>query len=286
MSRLGVNKTYKLFIGGAFPRSESGRTFPVEQPDGTLVAHACLASRKDLRDAVSAARKAQSGWAGRTAYNRAQILYRIAEVMETRSDEFVDELDRVGVTQARAQVDAAIDRWVWYAGWADKYTQILGGANPVAGPYFNLSVLEPTGVVGVAADDTNPLVALVSRLAPVLVSGNTAIVIAPESAPLVGITLAETLATSDVPGGVVNILTGSRDELVPWLADHADVNAVDLSGCSTGLAATAREKAAATVTRTVTATTAERDWFSADAESPYLIEAFCETKTVWHPIGR
>ncbi|MCP5029900.1 MAG: aldehyde dehydrogenase family protein, partial [Actinomycetia bacterium] len=170
MSRIGVNKTYKLFIGGAFPRSESGRTFPVNQPDGTLIAHACQASRKDVRDAVSAARKAQESWAGRTAYNRGQILYRIAEVMETRSDEFVAELERVGVSAAQAQVRVAIDRWVWYAGWADKYTQVLGGANPVAGPYFNFSVLEPMGVVGIAAADSSPLVALVSRLAPALVS--------------------------------------------------------------------------------------------------------------------
>lgn len=286
MSRLGVNKTYKLFIGGAFPRSESGRTFAVTKPDGTLAAHACLASRKDVRDAVAAARKAQGSWAARTAYNRGQILYRVAEVMETRSDEFVEELERVGVAQARDQVGVAIDRWVWYAGWADKYTQVLGGANPVAGPYFNFSVLEPMGVVGIVADDANPLAALVSRLAPALVSGNTAVVLAPESAPLVGITLAEALATSDVPGGVVNILTGSRQELVPWLADHGEVNAVDLTGCGPDLAAVAREKGAATVTRTVSASEAERHWLSAEAESPYLIEAFCETKTVWHPIGR
>ncbi len=285
-SRLGVNKTYKLFIGGAFPRSESGRTYPVESTGGELIAHACQASRKDVRDAVAAARKAQAGWAGRTAYNRTQILYRIAEVMETRHGEFVAELEAVGSTSATAQVDAAIDRWVWYAGWADKFTQVLGGANPVAGPYFNFSVLEPMGVVGVAADDDQPLLALVSRLAPALVSGNTAVVLAPESAPLVGITLAEALATSDVPGGVVNILTGFREELVPWLADHADVNAVDVSGCSDEVAAVARERGSATVTRVVNASPAERDWTADSAESPYVIEAFCETKTVWHPIGR
>lgn len=285
MTRLGVNKTYKLFIGGAFPRSESGRTFPVTRPDGDLIAHACLASRKDLRDAVSAARKAQDGWAARTAYNRGQILYRVAEVMETRQGELIAELARAGQPQPEQETTAAIDRWVWYAGWCDKYTQVLGGANPVAGPYFNFSVLEPSGVAGLAIDDSMPLLALTSRLAPALVAGNTAVVVAAQAAPLVAITLAEILATSDVPGGVVNILTGRREELVPWLADHAEVNTVDLTGCDQAQRREAKHKAASTVTRTVVAEF-DDDWLSPAAQSPYEIEAFCEVKTVWHPAGR
>lgn len=286
--RLDVRKTYKLYIGGQFPRSESGRTFAVHGPDGTLLAHAAKASRKDLRDAVGAARGAQAGWAGRTAYNRAQILYRIGEIIEGRAGQFVAELTAAGATAAaaRREVAATIDRWVWYAGWADKFTQVLGAANPVAGPYFNFSVLEPCGVVGVVAPDEAPLLALVSRLAPALTAGNTAVAVVSETAPLVAITLAEALATSDVPGGVVNLLTGSRAELVPWLADHADVNAVDLTGCDDTLAASAAAAAAATVTRVVRATAAERRWSTAAAQHPYLIEQVCEVKTVWHPVGR
>lgn len=285
---LPIQKTYKLYIGGAFPRTESGRTFPVTGADGAVVAHACLASRKDVRDAVVAARKAQAGWAGRTAYNRAQILYRIAEVMEGRRDQFVAELVATGASapDAAAEVRASIDRWVWYAGWADKFGQVLGGGNPVAGPYFNLSVLEPSGVVGVVCPDDAPLLGLVSRTAPAVVSGNAAVVVVSETSPLVAVTLAEALATSDLPGGVVNILTGRRAELVPWLADHADVNAVDLTGCDAEGRVDAARRAASTVTRVVWATDAEQDWASPAAQHPYLIEAFCETKTVWHPIGR
>ncbi|WP_420639859.1 aldehyde dehydrogenase family protein [Candidatus Poriferisocius sp.] len=288
--RLGVNKTFKQYIGGAFERSESGRSYPVYGADGALLAHAVQGSRKDIRAAVGSARAAQPGWAGRTAYNRGQILYRIAEVMESRRAEFCAELSRSGngatAQDAEAETAAAIDRWVWYAGWADKYVSVLGGANPVAGPYFNLSVPEPTGVVGVVGPDDHPLLGLVSRLAPVIVAGNTAVVVASEHRPLVAVTLAETLALSDVPAGVVNICTGHRLEMVLPLADHADVNGLDLTGCDAELAADAQRRAAATITRVAVATEAERRWFSADAQSPYLIDAFCETKTVWHPKGR
>ena len=289
-SRVVVNKTYKQFIGGAFERSESGRSYPVVGAGGRLLAHAVQGSRKDVRDAVAAARSAQGGWAGRTAYNRGQILYRVAEVMESRRAEFCAEVLRAGdggdEAAAADEVAAAIDRWVWYAGWADKFATVLGGANPVAGPYFNLSVPEPTGVVGVVAADEPPLLPLVSRLAPVIVSGNTAVVLASERCPLVAVTLAETLALSDVPSGVVNIITGRRDELVPPLAGHVAVDALDLTGCAPELAAEGARQAAATITRVVTASEAEQQWGEEAAQSPYLIDAFCETKTVWHPKGR
>ncbi len=289
-SRLSVKKTYKQFIGGAFERSESGRSYPVVGVEDRLLAHAVQGSRKDVRDAVAAARSAQQGWAGRTAYNRGQILYRVAEVMESRRDEFCAEVLRAGDGQTEAaaaeETAASIDRWVWYAGWADKFATVLGGANPVAGPYFNLSVPEPTGVVGIVAPDEPPLLPLVSRLAPVIVSGNTAVALASERCPLVAITLAETLALSDVPGGVVNIITGRRDELVPPLADHVAVDALDLTGCDAEGATDAARQAAATITRVVSASAAERQWADEGAQSPYLIDAFCETKTVWHPKGR
>ena len=282
--RLSVKKTYKQYIGGAFERSESGRSYPVAGSGGQLLAHAVQGSRKDVRDAVAAARSAQGGWAGRTAYNRGQILYRVAEVMESRRDEFCYEVNRAGSGQTEAA--AAIDRWVWYAGWADKFATVLGGANPVAGPYFNLSVPEPSGVVGIVVPDEPPLIPLVSRLAPVIVSGNTAVVLASERCPLVAITLAETLALSDIPSGVVNILTGHRGELVPPLAGHVAVDALDLTGCDADLATDAARQAAATITRVVSASAAERQWAHEAAQSPYLIDAFCETKTVWHPKGR
>ena len=289
-SRLAVNKTYKQFIGGAFERSESGRSYPVVGADGQLLAHAVQGSRKDVRDAVAAARSAQGRWAGRTAYNRGQILYRVAEVMESRRAEFCAEVLRAGDSgteeAAADEVAAAIDRWVWYAGWADKFATVLGGANPVAGPYFNLSVPEPVGVAGIVAPDEPPLLPLVSRLAPVIVSGNTAVVLASEQCPLVAITLAETLALSDVPAGVVNIITGHRHELVPPLAAHVGVDSVDVTGCAPELAADAARQAAATITRVVRASDAERQWADESAQSPYLIDAFCETKTVWHPKGR
>jgi acyl-CoA reductase-like NAD-dependent aldehyde dehydrogenase len=262
--RLPVRKTYKLFVGGAFPRSESGRTYAAE---GQNVAHA---SRKDLRDAVRAARSALAGWAGLTAYNRGQVLYRVAEMLEARRAEFAELAD------GAAEVDAAVDRFVWYAGWADKLPQVLGSANPVAGPYFNFTVPEPTGVVGVLAPEEPPLLGLVTRLAPVLAGGNVAVVVASESRPLAAIELAEVLATSDVPGGVVNVLTGYRRELAPVLASHMDVNALDLAGADGG-AAELERLAAENVKRVVRG--------KPDVQSLWEIAAFLELKTVWHPIG-
>jgi acyl-CoA reductase-like NAD-dependent aldehyde dehydrogenase len=264
--RLSVRKTYKLYIGGAFPRSESGRTYLV---DGD---NAVLASRKDVRDAVSAARKAQRGWAGATAYNRGQVLYRVAEMIEARRAEFV----ALGVPES--EVDAAIDRWVWYAGWSDKLAQVYGGANPVAGPFFNLSAPEPTGVVGVVAPAS--FLGLVSVLAPAVVTGNTVVVLA--AAPQVAVTLAEVLATSDVPGGVVNILTGRVAEMAPWLASHDDVNALDLTGVDdAGLAADLERSAAGNLKRVVRPQ--PRDFAADPGLQP--MTALLETKTVWHPKG-
>jgi len=278
--RLDVQKTYKLFIGGAFPRSESGRTADVVAADGSFVANVAKASRKDLRDSVKSARGAQSGWAGRTAYNRGQILYRIAEVMEGRRSQFEDELVTCGasVSDAAAEVDDAIDTWVWYAGWCDKFQQVVGAVNPVAGSFFNFTVPEPTGVVGVVAPEQPSLSGLVARLAPVLVGGNTAVVIPSESAPLSSISLAETLATSDVPGGVVNILTGSKLELLPWLLGHMDVNAVDLTGAPADLDPDVVDLAVENVKRVVRRSVTD--------QCPEAITDFCEMKTVWHPIGR
>src|SRR3989440_3334206 len=232
-ARVDVRKTYKLFIGGAFPRSESGRSYPAAGPDGAVLAHVAMASRKDARDAVVAARKAVGGWAGATAYNRGQVLYRVAELLQGRAAQFTAEsVANEGVSRAEAElaVAEAIDRWVWYAGWPDKVAQVTGAANPVAGPYFNFSVPEPTGVVAVLAPGAPGLLGLVSVLAPVIATGNTAVVVASEAAPLPAVTLAEVLATSDVPGGVVNILTGRQAELAPVLAAHMDVNAIDLTG--------------------------------------------------------
>jgi acyl-CoA reductase-like NAD-dependent aldehyde dehydrogenase len=286
VSRLDVRKTYKLYVGGAFPRSESGRSYPVLDQDGELLAHAVLGSRKDVRDAVKAARSAQAGWAGRTGYNRGQILYRVAEVMESRRAEFVDEVARTGLDDPEGEVDAAIDRWVWYAGWGDKLPSVLGGANAVAGPYFNFTVPEPMGVVGLIAPDDAPLLGLVSRLAPIVVGANSVVALASERWPLPAITLAEALATSDVPGGVINLLTGKRAELVPWFAGHRDVNAVDLTGVDDDDLVTEAERLAAeSVMRVVRATGPERDWRAATAESPYVIGGFMEHKTVWHPKG-
>jgi acyl-CoA reductase-like NAD-dependent aldehyde dehydrogenase len=261
MTRLPVKKTYKLFIGGAFPRSESGRTY---EADGQNVARA---SRKDVRDAVVAARRAAPAWAGMTAYNRGQVLYRIAEMVEARAAEFAD------LCTGRGEVEASIDRIVWYAGWTDKLAQVLGASNPVAGPYFNFTLPEPTGIVGVVAPPEPPLLGLVSRLAPVLAGGNVAVAVASERHPLAAIELAEAIATSDVPGGVVNILTGHAGELAPWLASHMDVNALDLPAPDTGL-----ERAAADSVKRV-------HHARADVQSPYEIAAFLELKTVWHPIG-
>jgi acyl-CoA reductase-like NAD-dependent aldehyde dehydrogenase len=264
VTRLPVRKTYKLFIGGDFPRSESGRTYEAQ---GQNVARA---SRKDVRDAVRAARSAAAKWSSMTAYNRGQVLYRIAEMMEARSGEFAD------LSSGRKEVEAAVDRWVWYAGWADKYAQLLGTSNPVAAPYFNFTIPEPTGVVGIVAPSEPPLDGLVARLAPVIVGGNAAVVLASESSPLAAIELAEALATADVPGGVVNILTGFRLELAPWLAGHMDVNALDVAGADGDLPELER-LAAENVKRVVRG--------RADRQSPYEIAAFLELKTVWHPIG-
>jgi len=264
MTRLPVRKTYKLFIGGGFPRSESGRTFEAE---GQNVARA---SRKDARDAVRAARAAFPTWSGMTGYNRGQVLYRLAEMMETRTT----DLERVST--GRAEVEQAIDRVVWYAGWADKLPQVLGSSNPVAGPYFNFTVPEPTGVVAVLAPAEPALDGLVSRLLPALVGGNAVVAVASEAHPLAAIELSEALATSDLPGGAVNILTGFRDELAPWLAGHMDVNAIDLTGAD-GTAAELEQLAAENVKRVVRS--------SVDVQSPWEIEAFMELKTVWHPIG-
>jgi acyl-CoA reductase-like NAD-dependent aldehyde dehydrogenase len=261
--RLPVKKTYKLYIGGAFPRSESGRSYEVEG------ANVALGSRKDVRDAVRAAREAYPKWAGMTAYNRGQVLYRVAEMMEGRAAQFVE------LAASKEEVSAAIDTWVWYAGWADKLAQVLGASNPVAGPYFNFTIPEPTGVVGVVAPEEPPLAGLVARLAPAIVGGNAAVVIASERRPLAAITLAEVLATSDVPGGTVNLLTGRKTELAPVLAGHMDVNAIDLSGVD-GDRAELERLAAENVKRVVR---------NGEGQSPWHAAAYLELKTVWHPIG-
>ncbi|OJX74902.1 aldehyde dehydrogenase family protein [Leifsonia sp. 71-9] len=281
MSRLAVPKTYKLYIGGKFPRSESGRTYEVLSASGAFLANAAQGSRKDARDAVVAARAAVSGWAGATAYNRGQVLYRIAELMEGRRAQFVDEIQNaegVSAAVAGAQVDEAIDRWVWYAGWADKFTQVVGNANPVAGPYFNISVPEPTGVVAVIAPQDSSLLGFVSAVAPALVAGNTVVVVASERFPLSAISLSEVLATSDVPGGVVNILTGSPAEIAPWLASHADVNALDLVGAGALEWVDLQISAAETLKRVL----APENGPDAAAPSLDRIAFFTETKTVWH----
>jgi acyl-CoA reductase-like NAD-dependent aldehyde dehydrogenase len=263
VSRLPVRKTYKLYLGGAFPRSESGRTYEAE---GANVARA---SKKDLRDAVRAAREAFPKWAGMTAYNRGQVLYRVAEMMEGRKAQFAE------LVSGEAEVDAAIDSWVWYAGWADKLAQVLGSSNPVAGPYFNFTIPEPTGVVGVVAPEEPPLAGLVLRLAPAIVGGNAVVLVASERRPLAAITLAEVLATSDVPGGVVNVLTGRKSELSPVLAAHMDVNAVDLAGAEGDMKELER----------IAAENVKRVVHNGDGQSPWHAAAFLELKTVWHPIG-
>jgi acyl-CoA reductase-like NAD-dependent aldehyde dehydrogenase len=288
--RLEVRKTYKLYLGGKFPRTESGRSYLVSEAKGKPWANACRASRKDVRDAVVAARKAFPGWAGATAYNRGQILYRVAEMLEGRREQFVDEVERAeGAThrQAGDAVAKAVDRWVWYAGWADKLAQVFGSANPVAGPYFNFSVPEPTGVVGLVAPADSSLLGLVSRLAPIIVSGNTAVVLASEKRPLPAITLAEVLATSDLPGGVVNVLTGFTTELIGPLAAHMDVDALDLAGLDLALYKDAELAAAANVKRvTAPLRLSARGWLDdARGQDPYWIAAFLEIKTVWHPVG-
>ena len=282
-ARVPVKRTAKLYIGGDFPRSESGRSYEVSSHDGRLLAWAARASRKDLRDAVKAARSAQPGWAGKTAYNRGQILYRVAELMEGRRAQFESELADAGAADPARGVDAAIDRWVWYAGWADKIAQVLGGTNPVAGPYFNFTIPEATGVVGIVAPQDQSLLGFVSRLAPAIVSGNTAVVIASEGAPLPAVSLTEVLATSDVPGGVVNVLTGLTRELVPWLAGHMDVNAMDVTGVPDDMLTQVEQLATENMKRIHRAPDA--DPFDAASQSPYEVTALMEMKTVWHPIG-
>jgi acyl-CoA reductase-like NAD-dependent aldehyde dehydrogenase len=317
--RLAVAKTYKLYLGGAFPRSESGRSYQVSDAHGGFLANAALASRKDARDAVTAARKAFGGWSGATAYNRGQVLYRVAEVMEGRRNQFVDEVsaaEGLSGDEAGRIVDTAIDRWVWYAGWTDKLAQVAGAANPVAGPYFNLSLPEPSGVVAVLAPQASSLLGLVSVIAPVIVPGNTCVVLASSERPLPAVTLGEVLATSDLPGGVVNVLTGRMAELAPWLASHEDVDGLDLTGAaSTGAASSSaatteaattgasstgvdwaelEAAAASSLTRVLRPAgtgpssaangSAEPDWTRPPA-GPRRILTFCETKTVWHPKG-
>jgi acyl-CoA reductase-like NAD-dependent aldehyde dehydrogenase len=285
--RIDVRKTYKLFVGGAFPRSESGRSYEVADSKGAFVANAAMASRKDARDAVTAARKAFPGWSAATAYNRGQVLYRVAELLEGRRSQFVDEValgEGVSRSKAEGVVDAAVDRWVWYAGWSDKVAQVAGSANQVAGPYFDFSLPEPTGVVAVLAPQDSSLLGLVSVVAPAIVTGNTVVVLASEQRPLPAVTLSEVLATSDVPGGVVNVLTGRPAEVAPWLASHMDVNAIDLVGAADGDVVDLQVAAADNLKRVVRVDRViATDW----AATPDLtrLRAFLETKTVWHPIG-
>ncbi len=282
--RVAVRKTYKLYVGGAFPRSESGRSYPVTSAKDELLAHAAQASRKDVRDAVVAARKAFGGWSRATAYNRGQILYRVAEMLEGRRAQFADEVAAAEGGSAKAAlalVDEAIDRWVYYAGWTDKFAQVTGATNPVAGPYFTFSLPEPTGVVAVIAPQDSSLLGLVSVVAPVIATGNTAVVVASEPRPLPAVSLSEVLATSDLPGGVVNLLTGRTAELAPWLAAHRDVNAIDLTGAAESERAALEIAAADNVKRVFV----PRSTAWADDPGTTRLTAFVETKTVWHPIG-
>jgi len=277
--RIDVKKTYKLFIGGAFPRTESGRTYEVKNSRGVFIANPCLASRKDLKDAVVAARAAHSGWAHATAYNRGQILYRIAEMLEGRRDQFVAEISELtGVTPKKAQdeVEASIDLLVWYAGWTDKISALDGATNPVAGPYFNFTIPESLGVVGFIAPKKSALLGFVAGIAPIITSGNTVIALASESAPLPAMSLAEVIATSDVPAGVVNILTGKSAELAPWFASHMDIDGLDISGLEAKLVAEIKKAGAQNL---------KRIHSFKEIYSPGRILAFMESKTVWHPIG-
>ena len=276
--RLDIKKTYKLFIGGQFPRSESGRSYEITSPRGEFLANAAQASRKDLRDSVVAARSAFSNWSSATAFNRGQILYRIAEIMEGRRDQFIAEIaacEGVTLKKSSEQVDAAIDLWVWYAGWCDKYTSIAGSQNPIAGPFYNFTTPEPLGVVGAIADQKSSLIGLVHAIAPIITSGNCAVVIAHERAPLSAITLGEVFATSDLHAGVVNLLTGKVSELSPWLAAHMDVDGIDLSGVARKNIGELQNIAAENLKRC----------HSFSGESLERILAFTESKTVWHPIG-
>ncbi|GGO35174.1 aldehyde dehydrogenase family protein [Streptomyces lasiicapitis] len=287
-TRLSVLKTYKLYVGGKFPRSESGRVYEVTDSKGKWLANAPLSSRKDARDAVVAARKAFGGWSGATAYNRGQILYRVAEMLEGRREQFVREVaDAEGLSKSKAAavVDATVDRWVWYAGWTDKITQVVGGANPVAGPFFNLSTPEPTGVVTVIAPQESSFLGLVSVVAPVIAAGNTAVVIASEKAPLPALSLGEVLATSDVPGGVVNVLSGNTRELALPLAAHQDVNGIDLAGADADLAKDLEIAAADNLKRVLRPQAVDTDADFTTPPGTHRLTTFLETKTVWHPTG-
>jgi acyl-CoA reductase-like NAD-dependent aldehyde dehydrogenase len=291
--RIDVRKTYKLYIGGAFPRSESGRSYVVSDANGDAIANAVRASRKDLREAVRAARKAFQPWADKTAMNRGQVLYRVAELMQGRRDQFVSEVvvaEGLREAKAREVVDRAIDRWVWYAGWADKIAQVLGSSNPVAAPYFNFTIPEPTGIIGIVAPETSSLLGLVSRVAPALVAGNAVVILTSETRPLAAITLSEVLATSDVPDGVINILTGLKKELIPVLAGHVDVDTIDVWGVPPDLRTETELLAADNIKRIARrpagVTDAKFDWLDdRAAERPEWIAAYLEMKTVWHPIG-
>jgi len=291
-TRIAVRKTYKLYVGGQFPRSESGRSYVVRSSDGTPLANAVRSSRKDLRDAIRTARGAVGEWSGKTAMNRGQVLYRVAELMEGRRAQFVDEVgaaEGLSAADAETVVDRAIDRWVWYAGWADKISQVLGTVNPVGAPYFNFTIPEATGVVGIVAPESSSLLGLVSRVAPAVVGGNAVVVLASETRPLPAVTLGEVLATSDVPGGVINILTGLRRELVPIMAGHMDVNAIDTWGVPRDMRLSVEEAAIENVKRLARPPRGvdERfDWLDdRRAQRPEWIAAFLEMKTVWHPIG-
>jgi len=279
MSRLDINKTYKLFIAGAFPRSESGRVYEIKGANKKFIANPAMASRKDLRDSVVAAKAAQSGWANATAFNRGQILYRIAEIMQGRSEQFVDEicaLEGVSNKAAKIQVAEAIDTWVWYSGWCDKLSSVTGSLNQVSGPFYNFTTPEPLGVVAIFAESKPSLLGVVRTLAPVLAGGNTAVLIASESYPLPAITLSEALATSDIPGGVVNILTGKIAELAPWVASHMEIDGVDVAGLS---------KKQEEELKLVGADNLKRVFRFAPTNNPERILSFMEQKTVWHPIG-
>ena len=285
--RIDVQKTYKIYIGGKFPRTESGRYYKVNDKDGKVLANACRCTRKDFRDAVVAAREALSGWKGRSAYNRGQILYRIAEMLEGRKAQFISELETLGSKSKEAQkeVEVAIDRLIYYAGWADKYQQVFGTINPVASDHFNFSMPDPTGVVSIIAPEERPLLGLVSVIAPVIIGGNTCIVLASEEKPLPAISFAEVLETSDVPGGVVNILTGLKEELVDHMSSHMNVNAFYYADpdVKKDFGKQIDENSALNVKRVIYEPT--EDWLDPDCEDPYLITRFQETKTTWHPVG-
>jgi|TARA_B110000196_G_scaffold76489_2_gene65674 acyl-CoA reductase-like NAD-dependent aldehyde dehydrogenase len=283
MSRIDVLKTYKIFIGGKFPRTESGRYFHMKNAKGDLLANMCLSSRKDFRNAVVSARKAQENWANATSLNRGQILYRIAEMLESRKSQFIQQLISIGSTKSAAKKEVAlsIDRLIYYAGWSDKFQQIFSAVNPVASSYFNFSILEPTGVVSIIASNENPLLGLISLLAPTIVGGNTCVILASATNPLVAISMAEVLNTSDVPAGVVNILTGDREELLPYFASHKDVNAIIYCGDNLKEIKVVEEMATENLKRV--SIYRRKNWVEGNSQSPYFIEKCQEIKTIWHP---